>query len=640
MQVDSTQIQKYLSGVTEDYILELISQPQLCMGFMYKTKNKIQQLLTQQLLILDDLLISLKYVKNIEKQITNTLTSAKTIATQIGYGQTIVDKYKNKLAKFLSQTNIKSGNFDEFAKTDIDAKEDIFGAVKTFIEIQKQIDVLITNFKKSEENLKKIDISTLLKKAANNISAELTALDENKNDVSKISLAIDLYSSASVLEHLESIGSFYEKVFSPILSSTDPVDMNFLGKSENVTAFSYSSPYPQITTSGEFKFTTPTVYSIDFPSTSSKGRAYVLSSTSTPVFNIPTNTRLYLKITAPIPPASSPLLPELFSTDVGVIPITIPSGTQSFSTVASAITAGLLVNNIMLIPTQFGYAEHFAINGSNRLLIYGNSTVAKIEVISAPVGYAPVNVFTLANTSNHTALGLTLGESQPISTPSYQDIKDCISYTYPISQEANKLLLLGQTGINPILSFQPGLATDLGFTNFNPPGNRFTLNPLVNPRDYGIYDGAIFKDEITIDGNIIIGTCPIGIFPIEINSDLIKLKNLIKIEYTSPKSFFDIWGVIIDNPTSSQILAAEKYTKDLKQYLINVNQNLNFVAKDSPLLTKSNSYLKMLESKGLDRQVELLISCLFFEFFTSTSNDKTYGIDLMTNIEESIKNVT
>lgn len=639
MQIDSTQIQKYLSGVAEDYILELISKPQLCMGFIYKAKNKIQQLLTQQLLILDDLLISLKYVKNTEKQITNTLTSAKTTATQMGYGQTAVDKYKSKLAKFLSQANIKSGNSDEFAKTDVDAKEDIFGAIKTFMEIQEQLEILISNFKNTEEDLKKIDVRKLLKIAANKVSTELPLLDESKNDVSKISLAIDLYSSASVLEYLESLSSFYEEVFSPILSSSKPKDMSFKGKSEEVTAQSYSLPYPRVVTSGEFKFTTDTIHSIDFPSTAAKNRAYILSESVNPTFDIPPNTRLYLKITAPIPPAGSPLLPETFVTDVGVIPITIPSGIQSFASVASAITAGMLVNNVMIVPTQFGYADHFSINGSNRLMIYGDSAVTKIEVISAPIGYVPILTFIPAKPSNHESLGLAIGASQPIDTPSYKDVKDCISYTYPITQETDRLLLTAQTGVNPPLTFQTGLATELGFTNFLPPGNRFTLTPLVNPRDYGVYDGCIFINQIFVDGNTIIGTCPIGEFELEINSDLINLKTLLSISYTSPKDFLKIWGAIFDNPTSSQIIAAENYTKNLIQYLTQLNISLTFIAKESPLLKDVNNYLRVLENKGLDKQVDLLVSCQFSNFFNSTENNKTYGIDLMNSIEEGIKNV-
>jgi hypothetical protein len=610
------------------------------MGLIYKTKNHIQQLITQQLIILNDLLVSLKYVKNTEKNITNTLVNAKTTVTQIGYGQNVIDKYKTKLAKFLSEANIKSGNSDEFAKTDIDAKEDIFGAVKTFMEIQTQLDFLVENFKNTEKDLKKIDIEKLLKNAANKIGTELPALDDSKNDVSKISLAIDLYSSASVLEYLSSMSSFYEKVFSPILSSKNPIDMNFVGKSEEVESFSYSLTYPQTTTSGEFKFTANNVYSIDFPSSSAKNKAYVLSSTTNPTFTIPTNTRLYLKITAPIPPAGIALLPETFVTDVGVVPITLPTGVQSFSSIASAITAGLLVNDIMLVPTQFGYAEHFAVNGTNRLMIYGNSTVTKIEIISAPIGYTPPLTFIPAKPSNHESLGLSLGSSQPINTPLYKDIKDCVSYTYPITQEADRLLIKGQTGTNPTLTFQSGLAIELGFTNFSPPKNRFTLFPLVNPRDYEIYDGCIFKDELTIDGNVLVGTCPIGTFPIEINADLIKVKSFLSFSYDSPDKFLDVWGVIFDNPTSTQILSAEEYTKKLIIYLTEVNNNLIFEAKNSPILQKTNNYLRLLENKGLDRQIDLLTSCRFSEFFDTTSDNKTYGIDLMHSIEEGIKNVT
>jgi hypothetical protein len=74
--------------------------------------------------------------------------------------------------------------------------------------------------------------------------------------------------------------------------------------------------------------------------------------------------------------------------------------------------------------------------------------------------------------------------------------------------------------------------------------------------------------------------------------------------------------------------------------LTEVNNNLIFEAKNSPILQKTNNYLRLLENKGLDRQIDLLTSCRFSEFFDTTSDNKTYGIDLMHSIEEGIKNVT
>jgi hypothetical protein len=322
------------------------------------------------------------------------------------------------------------------------------------------------------------------------------------------------------------------------------------------------------------------------------------------------------------------------------VPITLPSGIQSFSTVATAITNGLLLNDVTITLTQFGYAEHFAINGSNRLLIYGNSNVTKIEVIPPPAYVFPVFNVVTAKASNNDALFLPFQTSYPVSQPKYKDIADCISYTYPLSIENNKLKIVGQTGLTPSLTFQTGLSTDLGFTSFSVPKNEFTLIPLVNPKDYGVYDGCIFNDELSIDGNTIKGNCPAGIFDVSIYPDLVKLKPISKITKKPFDEFESIWGPILSSPSPEQILAAEKYTTDLLAYLNNLLTSFNFTAKSSPLLTDADNYLKILENKGLDKLVNYLLASKFSTFFFAAEDEKSFGLALMSKIEKSIKNVT
>lgn len=645
--ITTSQLSLYLSGSgVPDFILNILSKPQILLAFMYKSKNNIQALLKQQVVILNDMLSSIEYIKNVEKTLPGNLVEAQTAILQSTYAGTVdVSKYKDKITSFLNPANIRSGSSESFGKTNIDSKEDITSDIQTFKGLQAQLDTAISSFNNIEEDLKSIDIvKTITKNLSSSISERLPTLNDNKDQVSKIGLSIDLFSSVSALQFINSL-DINNGVFAPLVSNTIPADLNIVGISESIKATALSNVYPQSTTHSDFKFTVDgTVYAIDFPSIVAKGRKYVVSTQSSTSYTIPANRRLYVKVTCPTLPQQQVLLPENILTPPGVIGIDVPAGTYTVSSIANIITSGLNVVDTGAVLTQFGFCSEFGKIGSNRLMIYGKSDVTNIEIVPEPGVYNTITfLYVSAKASCHNELFLQFGSTPTLS---YQDLRDCVNYYYPITLEENRLRLSsGTSGPNSTLTFQTSISTDIGFTNFVPIVNSFSLNSkgtTLNPRDFGLYDGVIFQGPLTINGNDLIGNSPYGTFNVIIYPDLIKLRDILSLtkSYKSPIEFDSVWSPILSDPSPAQILAAKAYTKNLISYLQDYINKLEYTAKDSPILKVANDLLNLLESKNLTALISYLNNSQFSKFFNAAlnENDSSLGLTLMKTIEDGVKN--
>ncbi len=652
LQVDTSQLSLYLENAgVPDFVISLLSKPQVLLAFMYKTGNAVQALLAQQNLVLNDLLNSLTYVRNTEKTLNTNLTEAKIVLSRFdSSGKIQVDKYKEKIMAFLKDANVKSGSSDQFGKTNIDSQEDIFVGVQAFLSIQQALSLLITNLASVKEDIATLTVvNTITKNLSTFNITRLTQLDESKNDVSKVGLAIDLFSSVTVFDYLASVANFNEAIFQPLVSKTIPVNMSILAKSEDLVATSLSNPYPQTISHNDFRVAIDgTPITVDFPSTNAMGRAYVLASQGSASYNIPVNTRLYVKVTCPILPAAITLTPEGFQVPSGYIPIDIPSGTQTFSSIIGSITSGLFVNDTGMIPTQFATCDHFSTGVTDRIMIYGKSDVTSIEIVSAPGDYNHLTgLYTQARASCHDSLFLSLGKSNPVNQPSFLDLRDCLNLEFPVSLENNCLRITsGSVGVGSSVEFQTSIATDIGFTDNEPEPTKFNLisnGVALNPLDLGLYNGCLLNNTpITISGNDIIYAGPNGTFEVSIFTDLIKMLPIIqKLKtYKPPVDFERVWTPILSNPTNGQIETARVYTSSLKASIEAFSSGLLFKAENSSILEQANQLLNVLESRGLTLLETNLNQSRFSDFFNNalTTDKSSYGLQLMSTIEKGVKN--
>ena len=635
-----------------NYYLSFLTAPQLCLVLFNKAKNRLVTLLRTQLEILDSLSNALLFISNYEKPITASLTDLKIPLLQfdaVGNFDAL-DKYKNKVISFLSTLSIKSGSSNTFAQTSIDSQEDIYTGLLAFSSVQKDIDILLFNLKTFEAQLQNIDLQkTIVRNLSSYTRSQIDNIDQQKDDISRLSIATDLLASVAVMDYFKGITNLFDGVYSPIVSKTIPTSEEIYGYPEQLSAIAISNEYPQTVTHQDFKVTIDTTsYSVDFPSTTAKGRTYLLATQAAASYTIPVNTRLYIKITCPTLPMSR-LLPEGPLCPIGTLAIDIPSGTQTFSAIATAITNGLYAFDTTAVMVHFGYCEAFSIAGSNRLLIYGQNDVTELEIVTPPGKWNNITgVYTPSYESCNSALFFNYSKSQTVL--SYEDLKDCLEYYFPVSLILNKLQIESPTvGPNSSVTFTTSISTDIGFTNSSPQPTYLTLKSKgvnINLINASVYTDCYYQDvysnfcQLVVEGNQI--QLPIDIpnvekIDLQIYPDLTFIvKDLIVyIKSITPYAtkMEQIWLPILNNPTSSQIVIAKRYLEEVKETIESIIEALTVEIKDSPFIKAVNIIIGQLESAGLSKLVANLNSLDLTSFFAAQMNDTSFGLNTMEKIE-------
>lgn len=638
----------------ESYYLPFLTKPQLCLILFLKSKNVLLSLLKKQLQIVDSISYAIKYLNNIEDTITTSMTDLKVALLQLEASQqtTALKDYQDKVKVFLSKLALKSGSSQEMAQTNIDSKEDIYTALQTFLLVDKDIQKLLSNLKSFNKQLGQVNLgSSVVKNISIESRNQITSLDLQKNEVSNVSIATNLLSSSSLLSYFTKVPSLIEGVYSPLVSNTLPASEEIYGYPESLAAVSLSNSYPQTVTHDEFKATIDgTSYTIPFPSLSAKSRVYLRASQSSTSFTIPTNSRLYLKITCPVLP-NSRLLPEGPLCPIGTLAIDLPSGVQSFSTIASTITTALLAFDTGLVPVQFGFCSEFIVNGSKILMIYGKSDVTQLEIVTPPGEWNnTTGVYTPAYQSAHTALFLSYSKSEPLNTPSYTDLLAVVGTYLPISLVNDKLQITSNlTGSASSLAFISSISTDIGFTNAVPVTNTIVLKSrgqTLNPTILGLYSGCIYKDTlgntavITVLNNALTLSITVPneqkiqlqIYPdctFSVQSLLLVIQSI----QNYAAKFTETLGPLINSPTLQQIEVAKLYLEQLKTTLTTLITNLTYSIKASPLKNIVDSLLTELEQKGLDKLAVSLTQCDLQGFFSGQVNSSSFGLQTMTSME-------
>lgn len=648
--ISNESLDKYLQNGIPDYYLAFLTTPQHCLVLFNKARNKLLGLLKSQLVVIDTLIESLSFIKSFEQPIQESLTNLKIPLVQFDTSGNLknLDKYKSKVTKFLDTLPLKSGSSQTFAKTAIDSQEDIYAALQTYLTIQKDVGTLLANIQAFEIQLQGVDIyKAVVKGTASLARGEIDNLDQQKNEISKIALATDLLASTAVLEYFKSLGPLFDGIYKPVVSNTIPASEEIYGYPETLSAIAISAPSPQTTTHQDFKVTIDGIpHSIDFPSTAAKGRSYLLSIQTAGSYMIPVNTRLYVKITCPVLP-NSRVLPEGPTSPIGTVAIDLPSGSQTPSSISSAITTGLNVFDTGLALVQFGFCDEFAIAGSNRLLIYGKSDVTELEIVTPPGLWTGTYH---AAYPTCTELGFGYTKSAPVNLPSYDDLLACLNYYFPVTKILNTLRIQSPTtGPNSSLVFPTSISTDIGFLEAHPQPTFIQLKSrgmIQNLKQLNLYTGCTYKDTLgnscafTVNGDTILLPIPIpnvGKLTLELFPDLVSVvkSSLLVAKGIQPYStkLEEIWLPVLNSPSDLQIILAKNYILQVQATIQAIIFSLTKEVKASVFIQATNSLLNQLDSKGLSKLVMNLNTLDFTSFFAAQMNDTSFGLDVMSKIE-------
>ena len=662
-------------GIINTIAQTLLLNPQVALSFILRAKNSLTQLVAKEVGFVNGMLQSLNYVNSLDFPIEDDrdLIAAQSALIELDRIGNIDNQsfanYENSINNFLNTAlkRIKSGSKNKFAVSATEAKEDLFIGMSGFSLYHPQIIDLIYSIVHSIENFRKTDLSKRVSR--NIISSVRTSVSDVRNSLnenSKIGTAIELLSGKAMINSI--IGEI--DILDPVIKSgVFPFNTNIKGKTEPIPATTISNSIPPpITNENLFKIYVDEgpLQSIEYPASGVNSNVFVVSSLSSSVFDIPVGYKLYLKIgvEAPLNPPQ-----DIPTSDPSTIWIALTPGIRTFAEVASDIENGLSTLDTLAVPTVYGHCTEFAVGGSNCLLIYGVNHVTSIQVINNIRGLI-IPPYSAPYPSAHEILGFSLSQiSDPEGIINLNTItRFCNLAISGISaQQKDDRLIIRSNNITPSssLRFSTGLATTLGFStditkskpNFISLFNE-TIEVSASALDihpgYRILQGGNSYTVLSISGSELTVTpqlLPFSLSDILVYTDIENIINpLIKdlssqdIFSTDVKNMKSILNPLISStPTNAQIGDARRFLNELIVKLNNLLSILNSYTLQSSLSsneTIAKEILYTLETRNLNNARSLLLSCKFTEFFNQDINEASTGLNVMTSIENSGKEMT
>ena len=606
--IDLSFLDTYLSA-QENIYFYFINNPNLSLAFLYKANNKLRKYVIDYQSILQTMYDSLIYYNNMEK---NSITDTN-VQVQIFLSKGDNTNLKNSIYDYLkSFQNFKSGH-GEVADNRIDVLENIYSG----FSLLNQLNTLIEELQRNIYLFNPIfDFSYLKEDLLGKLSETVSNNEVVKKEQSSVSTLINVLSSYSYLTGIETT-----------ISSFAPLSITSITK-EKIKAIAESLP-SMSTTYTEFKVTIDTnSYIIPFPSATAQGKKYIRANTGT--ITLPTKKRLYFNVEAPTLPKGITLLEGVTIPD-GVIAIDIPAGSYTTASLIPIINNGFLTQDTLGAFIQFASCAYFS-NDLDKFVIHVDSTTTSLECIPTPGKYNHLTgVYIKAVDSCNTDLGITFSAAKDPYQIDYQDLVDCLSYFIPVSLVENRIqvssVLVGESAK---VLVQPSISTDIGLVN------TFATNSILTLDTDGdlVTINSIIKDEkgehvvTSISPLIYTGGPNKNNYPVELYTDLVGIRNIIKYQFTMQHNeVLRLWGPILNNPTIEQLNEARQKTKGIIDSYTTIISNLVFEAQNSIVLQASNQLINYLEQKGYNRLIDFLNKADFTNFFAAIKENTKLSYD-------------
>lgn len=606
--IDLSFLDTYLSA-QENIYFYFINNPNLPLAFLYKANNKLRKYVIDYQSILQTMYDSLIYYNNIEK---NSITDTN-VQVQIFLSKGDNTNLKNSIYDYLkSFQNFKSGH-GEVADNRIDVLENIYSG----FSLLNQLNTLIEELQRNIYLFNPIfDFSYLKEDLLGKLSETVSNNEIVKKEQSSVSTLINILSSYSYLTGIETT-----------ISSFAPLSITSITK-EKTKAIAESLP-SMSTTYTEFKVTIDTnSYIIPFPSATAQGKKYIRANTGT--ITLPTKKRLYFNVEAPTLPKGITLLEGVTIPD-GVIAIDIPAGSYTTASLIPIINNGFLTQDTLGAFIQFASCTYFS-NDLDKFVIYADSITTSLACIPTPGKYNHLTgVYITAVDSCNVELGITFSAAKDPYQIDYQDLVDCLSYFIPASLVENRIqvssVLIGE---NAKVLVQPSISTDIGLVN------TFATNSILTLDTDGdlVTINSIIKDEkgehvvTSISPLIYTGGPNKNNYPVELYTDLVGIRNILKYQFTMQHNeVLRLWGPILNNPTVEQLNEARQKTKGIIDSYTTIISNLLFEAQNSIVLQASNQLINYLEQKGYNRLIDFLNKADFTNFFAAIKENTKLSYD-------------
>jgi len=663
-----------VTAVIQTIATTLLLYPRAILPIINRAKNTLQQLVTEDLDLLDSIKSAIEDLNNPVGPVnsTSSLVEAQTAlleldrlqkvsldsAAYIRYKSSITDFLNKQLAPFLLRQ--RKGMLE---RNGLEARQDILEAFSLFKAVHSAIIQRKTLLENSLSEFESVELDKVVSsKTLSSVRDIISQIAKGSSFISKTVMAVELLAGDASLQTI----SATEKATDPLIDS-----LNLLPGGRSILAYSNTPAATIKTSEGPWYFSIASpwnlIFSIDgggsstveLPTAGASERVFIISDVGSGTYPINLISgaapHLYIRVEE-----------GNVITDKNITLTT--GGSVSLATVVADITAGL--------GGKGTCQELFS--GSNRLVIFGANTVTKLTVLpSFPgtidlSGYHPANPsahVTLGFKDNQTSLDLRVMDASTLmillagrvnGLDVYREGEFVRLSTTSATKESSLSItgsLISILGVGgTFFSLPTSLSLKEGFDLVDPsslkiltgstayctetealPGGKRNLIGEITQ----VSDRLFFNIEELPRGFAL----PITIIPKMTSVITTLVENLKKVP-SLEEDIFNITKVIsplLGNPTRAQIedtLNALKKVRDKLSFVsspLGLLDTLKLVSvKDSEIndLETSNTIIRTLEERGLDRAETILIEGSFSTFFQLTSNNASRASRLLNAIEQ------
>lgn len=676
----SSEVQAILESVALSFLLF----PQASLSFVLLAKNILQQVVSSDIKLVEYMSAAVADVQNPSSSVSDTsdLIEAQTALVEVdrlgrvGSEVKAYDRYNLAVSRFLDRQlskSLKRRRRKEFERSGSEAKQDLFRALSAFSPTHAIMITRMGLLSDSMDDYDSVDLTrTVATKTVTRVRASLRKLVSalQRGTVSKTVSAVELLAGAAALQSISNT----KDPFDPTIRTGEfPVGRDITISSEPVAAVALGdvggADISVLTPPWVFNLTVDpltgsgTPYAVTLPYSGAGGRAYVTANrgTNPATFNIPASNRtLYIQLTGLTPPANQPVL---------VYTVTLTTG--------AAVPLATIISEINAVLGADATCVEMA-PGSNRLLIYGSSSVTGIVIRSTMPGTfdGGGNYLPVAGSAN-AAVGFKDDQaSSEIGVFSAAELTDILSAWVPLASfsvvdEAPRvasnatvpLSSLSFGGVASSFGFDPAYASYPSYLVLEEDGEE------VVPADVGIFVGSevtvldaeassdrSFSAEkiVRIDGTSLFFDSLVNLPRCEgadtaINSPAVAaVQRILEGLQTFLGEFDDderdlqrVLSPLLSSPTLAQINDATRVLDDIHDRLTGLYDMLAaefFTDAQTEFGSVAKQIIATLEERGMDRALDLLKQGSFSLFFALDGVTSSKSGRLLSAIEQVGRN--
>ncbi len=670
-----------VQALLEAAAITFLLYPQVALVLFLRAKNVLQQLVSSEITILDNLLSALDDLLNPDVPISDTsdLVEAQTALIELNKRKTVqaglqpYERYQSAVNRFLDQQlapslkrnrRVRNG-VRELERSGPEARQDLLGALGLLQAVHPEVATRLAEVQTAVDDFNTVDLTRLVSEATlGRVRSSLQQILSgfSAGTLSKMVGAIELLAGAASLKSISKQRNVYDSDVDPSRNLPEGRAITMDAPLVAATALSGAGVFNLGAAPWNFSVgvdgDTPTP--LEIPATGKSGKVFLLGSSGTGTYNIPATYTLYLRINE-----------GLTITDYA---IALPTG--------GAVTMAAVVTAVNTAISAKATMQVF-FTGSHRLLIVGLSPTTKITAVADPLGLPPTGTPGVTDyvpvdppPSANTILGFTDNQvSRPLGMLTAGDLLDLLTarqtdVTFSVeadnlritsnSSEPSSSLVFDTSSVNGVLdvvgtylSEPPYLQLMENGLPLDPASVNVFVGSQVRVGEIGLAGRALVNPITSILGTQLYFDVPLprgtGLVPIII-SPLVLLVQALLYTLLPRKGSLDgdllavqkIASPLLCLPTLSQIGDARRVFSALRLKLTNPPSSGLLEALQAVVIREdqlavgktTETLLSSLEERGLDWGVELLQRAKFSSFFAVTKEGAARSSRFMLAIEQ------